>query len=307
MNLFSQAKNQWFSVDWGMVRALAELQVLTRVSYLMLVLVPILASVWPGVRLVVNQYNRAALDANAILDDTSRDLDRSLQEMRRLLRPEPTVSDFLLRRMTGLQEEAIESKLATIERIAQDLEARTHRFDQDYAVRTLSEPLLPLSWAHAFFAALLVMLGHLLYQSFAPEMVRRYTRDEFVNLRRTDFGAHPTSSQMHRARFFLQRYKARNPNVVFPHEREYQKLDGFAAVEGTDPETAEILEREGGERMVRRLGLIEDSAKIEYDWYALHYVWYSYLAFLLYMGGMGFVVWIIVAQTFNVMQASGYL
>ena len=50
-------------LDWRNVRGLGELQVLTRASYVMLILVPLLAGLWPGVRLVINRYNQAVTDA----------------------------------------------------------------------------------------------------------------------------------------------------------------------------------------------------------------------------------------------------
>jgi glycerol uptake facilitator-like aquaporin len=39
-------------MNWRLVRSLAELQILTKASYAMLLIVPILAGTWPGVRLV---------------------------------------------------------------------------------------------------------------------------------------------------------------------------------------------------------------------------------------------------------------
>ena len=46
---------------WLKVRALAESKILTRASYSMLVLVPILAALWPSVRAGVNEYGRSAV------------------------------------------------------------------------------------------------------------------------------------------------------------------------------------------------------------------------------------------------------
>ena len=40
-------------IDWRLIRGLGELQVLTRASYLMLIVVPLLAGLWPGIRLVI--------------------------------------------------------------------------------------------------------------------------------------------------------------------------------------------------------------------------------------------------------------
>ena len=45
---------------WGFVRNFGELQLLTRASYIMLILVPLLAGLWPSVTTVVNRYNDTA-------------------------------------------------------------------------------------------------------------------------------------------------------------------------------------------------------------------------------------------------------
>jgi hypothetical protein len=47
-------------LNWRLVRSIAELQVFTRVSYAMLVVVPTLAGTWPAVRSVVNRFDTAA-------------------------------------------------------------------------------------------------------------------------------------------------------------------------------------------------------------------------------------------------------
>src|SRR5262249_45317998 len=54
--------------NWRLVRSLGELQILTRASYVMLIVVPLLAGMWPAVRLVVNQHNKALTDAAALFD-----------------------------------------------------------------------------------------------------------------------------------------------------------------------------------------------------------------------------------------------
>jgi hypothetical protein len=38
---------------WGLVRSFGELQILTRASYVMLIVVPMLAGTWPAVRIVI--------------------------------------------------------------------------------------------------------------------------------------------------------------------------------------------------------------------------------------------------------------
>src|SRR2546429_152324 len=55
-------------VNWRLVRGLGELQILTRASYFVLILVPILAAIWPAVQSTVNQYNKTVTEVAAIFD-----------------------------------------------------------------------------------------------------------------------------------------------------------------------------------------------------------------------------------------------
>ncbi|MBD0273900.1 MAG: hypothetical protein ICV73_18475, partial [Acetobacteraceae bacterium] len=45
-------------LTWEKVRGMGELQILTRASYAMLVIVPLLVGLWPSVRLIINNHNR---------------------------------------------------------------------------------------------------------------------------------------------------------------------------------------------------------------------------------------------------------
>src|SRR5687767_3793444 len=72
-------------LDWRRIRALGELQVLTRASYFMLVFVPLLAGLWPGVRLLINRYNQVASDTESALGAASLRLESSIHEVEMLL------------------------------------------------------------------------------------------------------------------------------------------------------------------------------------------------------------------------------
>lgn len=97
---------------WDLVRGFGELAILTRVSMSALVLVPILAAVWPAVRGAVE------------------------------------------------------------------------RLGQPYGVLP---PMMPWTWAALFFAAVLVILGRVLYQAHAPQEVREASRVDFTARRAEAF------------------------------------------------------------------------------------------------------------------------
>ena len=55
-------------LNWRLVRAVEELQILTRASYVMLIVFPILATLWPGVRSIINAYDK--IESSSLEDIT---------------------------------------------------------------------------------------------------------------------------------------------------------------------------------------------------------------------------------------------
>ena len=109
-------------LDWRFVRSLGELQILTRASYAMLGVVPILAGLWNALPLG---------------------------------------------------------------------EPRSH-----YLTHT---------WVFAFFAALGVTFGQVIYQTLAPEIVRRSTREQFVREKRDEYVKQPSRDLLEAADLALDR------------------------------------------------------------------------------------------------------
>src|SRR5260221_41698 len=70
--------SEFFDVfDWRLVRAYGALTVLTRASYLMLVVVPILAGTWPGVHMIVDKASNALVH---IADNVTKNAQRLLNQ-----------------------------------------------------------------------------------------------------------------------------------------------------------------------------------------------------------------------------------
>jgi hypothetical protein len=65
-------------------------------------------------------------------------------------------------------------------------------------------PYMPVAWALAFFAALAVALGQIIYQTSAPEIVRRYTLEEYQEFRSIPKGREPTSDEVNEARQLIR-------------------------------------------------------------------------------------------------------
>ncbi len=82
------ARNSWDTIvyvtNWRIVRAIGELQILTRASYVLLVAVPLLAATWPTVLAVVHGERAAIEQANVTLQNTATLIDQNLDHLRTL-------------------------------------------------------------------------------------------------------------------------------------------------------------------------------------------------------------------------------
>ena len=156
--LTEEGSSQGFS--WSLVRVLGDLEVLTRASYVMLVVVPLLAGTWPAVTIVVNRYNGSIKAAAERLDVAADRLELHLQNHGGLLDDSDVVGGLI----EGLRRD--------VSLLSDDLEATT-----------LESLYLPGIWVWAFLAALATVLGHTVYQLAAPQLVRRSSEREHISER----------------------------------------------------------------------------------------------------------------------------
>jgi hypothetical protein len=175
-------------VNWRIVRAIGELQILTRASYLLLVVVPLLAAFWPNVLTVVQGERQVISAGDRALQVASEEVDKAMARARVLAAPVESLSTQLDRLDTavGQLQQASSSYLDRL----------TEKVSED--------PRLPWTLAAAFFAALAVALGHFLYQLSVPEPVRAHGWDAFIAQRKEDFGTHRTAEALERAHWFLR-------------------------------------------------------------------------------------------------------
>lgn len=138
---------------WPMIKLVAGLTVLTKVSYLALLIVPILAGIWQGVRLYANgTQSRLQAAAQAVDLGTER------------LATVTGDTAALTQTLSELQS-TVERELNVIEGAALG-------------------PGFPLGFTFAFFAALFAVGGQLIYQLAAPEFVKDTDREDFIEKRR---------------------------------------------------------------------------------------------------------------------------
>lgn len=326
-------------LNWRLVRALGELQILTRASYILLVLVPLLAAVWPAVQMVVNSEGRAVERAAQVLRGTATEIDRAILRARQTVTPLPPTTPS-----QGATEPALPADvLKRVEDAAAKIEKAAERQARDLEERILADPKLPWTLAAAFFAALFVVAGHLLYQLYAPEPVRLYSWDTFVASRKEEYAKHPTDDAIERAQQYTEtrlgrrlhesgRYESedvlrrlydsteeeRQSRIAdMPRERVRALISWIEDGDSPAPRDykREIL-RIAQDRLgtagsdehylqVRRMTTIERGARAEYLRLAGQYPLVTIATFMLY----GMAVWIvglvIKAQSISVAKAAG--
>jgi hypothetical protein len=160
-----------------------ELQILTRASYVTLAVVPLLVGAWPSVRLVINNHNRVLERSTWELSEAGDKLSERVsvlaRELERATAPLAEVSG----EATRAANNAINGFASGVNSLSNEVKEELGSLRRQ---ATLS-PWLPPSWALAWFAALAIAVGHLLYQGQAPDIIRQNTRFEFVKRQREAF------------------------------------------------------------------------------------------------------------------------
>ena len=257
-------------MDWRKVRALGELQVLTRASYLMLIFVPLLAGLWPGVRLVVNRYNQAVTDATAALEYASNRLESQTQRLERILVDEGE----------KLQWVELSEKLTEIVR---STDARIKDLLSDYSMKTIERMALPAVWACAFLASLMVFLAHMLYQMWVPDLVRQSGARQYALDQRNLHAENPSDGSLRRAERYLEQY-------------------GFSRIGPPPPEDALPDVRRRWE-----LDVVEEGAFAEYLFVAKRNIAGALTVAFLYAIGLLIVLYIASNQTLSVLRAAEWI
>lgn len=174
---------------WIKIRTFGELQILTRASYFMMLLVPILAGVWPAIRAGINKYNTAITDSKAALDSASERIEYIV-----LSASDPSKSS------------------EQISLILNSLQSNIDLIIQDYSLQVIEKTGLPSVWAFAFLASLAITIGHLVYQATAPALIQSYTFRDYISEEVKRFVETPSEGQLEKASYFTNNYHADDSN-----------------------------------------------------------------------------------------------
>jgi hypothetical protein len=199
-------------LSWRLVRAYGALTVLTRASYVMLVLVPLLAGVWPVVQTGIDGSREALLRHADNITKSSERLSGQLQTQlenadnivsiaRSIAAANKDSTADTDSAPTFKEEQRFSDLLKVNSKLADDARGLSERL---HNLASSLPQAMPSAWAFAFFAALAVALGQVLYQTSAPEIVRRHTLEEYQEARVNPGGRDLTSDEINRAELTIR-------------------------------------------------------------------------------------------------------
>ncbi|MBY0330188.1 MAG: hypothetical protein K2X49_05900 [Acetobacteraceae bacterium] len=175
---------------------------MTRASYGMLVVVPVLAGAWTAIREFINGYNAASRRVTRELVEAAASAREGLSKAARAMSDAPQLGE--------LQTRATKS----VDRLDAAI-AAAHAKMAELGERALVSADLPLPWVVAFFAALAVFVAHTIWQVFAPDIIRSGTLDAHVARRRDAYAKHQIAGELALARSLAQ-------------EDEHELVEGIA-------------------------------------------------------------------------------
>lgn len=326
------------TINWRFIRGLGELQILTRASYIMIVFVPIIASMWPAVRSFVNDYNR-------IIEHTQAATDKVYAKIQTIKEDTHDKIEEIAKG-TPQAESTLKSAAGKIERVAEKLEDDVRKIRLSYTHWYLNSQNLPWTWGALFFAAIFVVTGHLIYQTRAPEVVRRYTLDDYVRAQRADHLSQESpiaisdAKEATRSLFGIRQYRERfvqAESVVMQWVQGHGDLRTLSVDRFLDAiETIELhnlhlrripqFDNDEGARLLRRqllefkdlrnrfdaiepkekVSIIEKGAQIHYLLEARKNRAALAVALMLYLAGLCLIVRVIILQSELVIQMTNW-
>jgi hypothetical protein len=176
----------------------------------MLVVVPILAGIWKVVPLWLNGYADKIQQSATTLDATSARVTHQLALAEARLK-EATVSIHAATgedaSLANLKDEVLGQvgiALAEVTKDTQSTQQNLQNIEKEILEDQIISSTLPFAFALIFFASLFAVTGHLIYQIFAPERIRRQSIHDFIRQRVEDYARAPSQEALFHAEEIMQ-------------------------------------------------------------------------------------------------------
>ncbi|MCC5787586.1 MAG: hypothetical protein JJU33_12905 [Phycisphaerales bacterium] len=290
---------------WAGVRSKGELSILSRISVVAIILVPPIASVWPAIRAGVIGYNRAVDNAAELLLSSAESLDAAV---------------YRLSELDDLDESALLRAEAEVNAVIENVIDWKHQFKS----MAIDHQYLPVTLAFAFFAAFCVTLAQFMYQTWVPQMIRRYDEEDFVRSKHQEFtdDEHEVvrrdmlSEACEALEAAARQDRFSNANLVLRHGQlvwipprnqldwfEDGDLKRFMEAEKSDGAPSIPVWYVRGKERARIA--IEEGARARYWCESRKHIFRARICTWLYRVGVWLVLGVLVFQAWNILKAAG--
>jgi hypothetical protein len=171
-----------FRIDWALVRGFGELTILTRASYTLLLLIPVLALAWPVLGSVSKQTESALSKVTTSSEEVLRAIQRTELTLSTL---EEKSEANVIKNLTT----PIAQVLDNLEKATQETKANANAAQNK--IRSF-DWRLPKALVQSFLAAAAIFIGQLLYQAFANRITKGSTIDEYESSKKSEYKNFPT-------------------------------------------------------------------------------------------------------------------
>jgi hypothetical protein len=236
------------ALNWRFVRGIGELQILTRASYLLIVIVPVLATFWPQVLRVVGTERMVIEAANTNLRNTGLEVDAAVARARELVNS--PAGPLLDAQLTGIREK-FHQQIDRVDTATDRIEQSAFPYLDKMRASVAEDPRFPWSLTALFFAALLIVIAHFIYQIAVPDLIKDATWDEFIANRMEEFAKYKHEAAKASARKFLKTkagIRLDKPNRL----QDTEKISDVYADTIKDPPQYDAVDQLS-EQQVRRL------------------------------------------------------
>lgn len=166
--------------NWSDVRSFGALHLLTRASYVALIIIPILAALWPAVRGGFNSYNQAVTQSKQALEYAAGKIEEQVVMAKESI---PLISNSLKELNDNLKD-----------------------IIDNYSLKVIENKKLPWLFGVTYLASVFVLVAHFIYQRFAPTLIQQFTRSEYQDRELRRYIDAPSKDQVEAAEFHLGEY-----------------------------------------------------------------------------------------------------
>lgn len=166
--------------NWGDVRSFGTLHLLTRASYVALIIIPILATLWPAVRGGFNCYNKAVTQSKQALESAADNVEEQVNKT--------------------------EESALFVNKSLKELNDRLVDIIDNYSLKVIENKKLPWAFGVTYLASVLVLIAHFIYQLFAPKLIQQFARSEYQDRELRRYIDAPSKDQVEAAEYHLGDY-----------------------------------------------------------------------------------------------------